>query len=377
MITSYTYALTQLQSRYIYVSSRDYNDSSQMVCPHLIPGNLRRQSHFSPSDHYNRLFFLRCHCECCFVLLQVQNIFLLTHQAFLPSKKTSAHNHAPQPQQPPPGTTAQHSMQETLLGRDHVHVTPHSHSEADAEASFVIWEHEKEALQSRLSNRREKLFRCVIDAAFAPCLLFLHPFQFCFLSVCLFCPTHSSLSHTHIRGAGGNVTLKSVAGFLRDVASEAVAAAFALIKSLPKVLLHLVIGQETRVFCVETVRATWAASANPLHIPAGSCCRSSIRPLLLRSRWRSNRVQFRRAERSSGAGQRAACRGVLQLRPDRQPLPSHVIAPVMCSVFALCRCMSYCSSFTVILQVRVVGLSHAERRAHSRAQQCEPLMGFF
>ncbi len=74
---------------------------------------------------------------------------------------------------------------------------------------------------------------------------------------CLFCPTHSSLSHTHIRGAGGNVTLKSVAGFLRDVASEAVAAAFALIKSLPKVLLHLVIGQETRVFCVETVRATW------------------------------------------------------------------------------------------------------------------------
>ncbi len=31
MMTSNVYALTQLQSRYIYVSSRDYNDSSQMV----------------------------------------------------------------------------------------------------------------------------------------------------------------------------------------------------------------------------------------------------------------------------------------------------------------------------------------------------------
>jgi hypothetical protein len=32
MLASNVYALTQLQSRYIYVSSRDYNDSSQMVC---------------------------------------------------------------------------------------------------------------------------------------------------------------------------------------------------------------------------------------------------------------------------------------------------------------------------------------------------------
>jgi hypothetical protein len=63
-----------------------------------------------------------------------------------------------------------------------------------------------------------------------------------------------SLSNTHIRGAGGNVTLRSVAGFLRNVASEALAAAVSLIKRLPLVLLHLVIGQETRVFCVETVR---------------------------------------------------------------------------------------------------------------------------
>ena len=34
MMASNVYALTQLQSRYIYVSSRDYNDSSQMVCPY-------------------------------------------------------------------------------------------------------------------------------------------------------------------------------------------------------------------------------------------------------------------------------------------------------------------------------------------------------
>jgi hypothetical protein len=61
-------------------------------------------------------------------------------------------------------------------------------------------------------------------------------------------------SHAHIRGESGNVTLRSVAGFLRDVASETLMTAFSLIKRLPSVLLHLVIGQETRVFCVETVR---------------------------------------------------------------------------------------------------------------------------
>jgi hypothetical protein len=60
-------------------------------------------------------------------------------------------------------------------------------------------------------------------------------------------------SHAHIRGERGDVTLRSVAGFLRDVASETLSTAFSLIKSLPSVLLHLVIGQETRLFCVETV----------------------------------------------------------------------------------------------------------------------------
>jgi hypothetical protein len=61
-------------------------------------------------------------------------------------------------------------------------------------------------------------------------------------------------SHAHIRGASGTVTLKSLTGFLREVATEAFSAAFSLIKNLPSVLLHLVVGQETRVFCVETVR---------------------------------------------------------------------------------------------------------------------------
>jgi hypothetical protein len=153
---------------------------------------------FYPPDHCDSLFFLRCHCECRLALLQVHYTFLLAHQAFLPSKKSSAHSHAPQPQQPSPGTTAQVSMQETLLGRDHVHATPHSHSEADAEASFVIWEHEKEALQSRLSNRREKLFRYVIAAAFAPYVLLLHHFQFCFLYVLLVLPnTFVTQPHPH------------------------------------------------------------------------------------------------------------------------------------------------------------------------------------
>jgi hypothetical protein len=62
------------------------------------------------------------------------------------------------------------------------------------------------------------------------------------------------------------VTLQSLAGFLRDVATEAFSAAFALLKNLPSVLLHLVVGQETRVFCVETVRCRLAPSnANELH----------------------------------------------------------------------------------------------------------------
>jgi hypothetical protein len=52
------------------------------------------------------------------------------------------------------------------------------------------------------------------------------------------------------------VTLTSLAGFLRDVASEAFTAAVSLIKNLPSTLVHLVIGQESRVFCVETVRFT-------------------------------------------------------------------------------------------------------------------------
>jgi hypothetical protein len=50
-------------------------------------------------------------------------------------------------------------MQESLLGKNHAQPIHHSHSEFDAEASFVIWEHEKEALQSRLSQKRESLFR--------------------------------------------------------------------------------------------------------------------------------------------------------------------------------------------------------------------------
>jgi hypothetical protein len=32
MLTSYTYAFTQLDEKFFYASSRDYNDSAQMVC---------------------------------------------------------------------------------------------------------------------------------------------------------------------------------------------------------------------------------------------------------------------------------------------------------------------------------------------------------
>jgi hypothetical protein len=47
---------------------------------------------------------------------------------------------------------------------------------------------------------------------------------------------------------------------MRNLASEAISAAFSLIKNLPSVLLHLVVGQETRVFCVETVRRKFVPS---------------------------------------------------------------------------------------------------------------------
>ncbi len=50
-------------------------------------------------------------------------------------------------------------MQESLLGKQQSHASPHAHSEFDAETSFVVWEHEKEALQARLSQKRERLFR--------------------------------------------------------------------------------------------------------------------------------------------------------------------------------------------------------------------------
>jgi hypothetical protein len=53
-------------------------------------------------------------------------------------------------------------MQESLLGKHQAQSVPHSHSEFDAETSFVVWEHEKEALQSRLSQKRERLFRLPI-----------------------------------------------------------------------------------------------------------------------------------------------------------------------------------------------------------------------
>ena len=53
-------------------------------------------------------------------------------------------------------------MQESLLGKPQSHASPHAHSEFDAETSFVVWEHEKEALQARLSQRRERMFRCVV-----------------------------------------------------------------------------------------------------------------------------------------------------------------------------------------------------------------------
>ena len=35
MLTSYTYAFTQLDEKFFYASSRDYNDSAQMVCAPL------------------------------------------------------------------------------------------------------------------------------------------------------------------------------------------------------------------------------------------------------------------------------------------------------------------------------------------------------
>jgi len=121
----------------------------------------------------------------------------------------------------------------------------HVQSEVDAEASFVVWEHEKEALQARLSQRRERMFRCVNVSTAAH---HRHCAQLK-LTAAL-----APGSHANIRGSGGHVTLRSLAEFLRDVATEAISAAFSLFKNLPSVLLHLVVGQETRVFCVETVR---------------------------------------------------------------------------------------------------------------------------
>lgn len=75
-------------------------------------------------------------------------------QAFLPSRKLLARplEHGSAAAQPG-------SMQESLLGKPQSHASPHAHSEFDAETSFVVWEHEKEALQARLSQKRERLFR--------------------------------------------------------------------------------------------------------------------------------------------------------------------------------------------------------------------------
>jgi hypothetical protein len=71
--------------------------------------------------------------------------------------------------------------------------------------------------------------------------------------------------------------LQSLAEFLRDIATEAISAAFSLIKNLPSVLLHLVVGQETRVFCVETVRSDVFLSQT--HASVTNACNSK-RPRL-------------------------------------------------------------------------------------------------
>jgi hypothetical protein len=173
-----------------------------------------------------------------------------THQAFLPAKKITGQSAAAaRPQEPLPSASGSNSLRESLIvkGQDHSSSShSHSHHEIDAEASFVIWEHEKEALQSRLTKRREGLFRCSLTHARA-----IASSAGCPLNGWLLSPL---LSHAHIRGASGSVTLTSLAGFLRDVATEAFSAAVSLIKNLPSTLVHLVIGQESRVFCVETVR---------------------------------------------------------------------------------------------------------------------------
>jgi hypothetical protein len=72
------------------------------------------------------------------------------YQAFLPCKSVSGHSPRYEGQ-------IQGAMQQSLLGNGHSDL--HSHSEVDADACFVIWEHEKEALQARLSQQRESLFR--------------------------------------------------------------------------------------------------------------------------------------------------------------------------------------------------------------------------
>jgi hypothetical protein len=99
-----------------------------------------------------------------------------THQAFLPAKKITGQSAAAaRPQEPLPSASGSNSLRESLLvkGQDqssssHSHSHSHSHHEIDAEASFVIWEHEKEALQSRLTKRREGLFRCSLAHAPLP-----------------------------------------------------------------------------------------------------------------------------------------------------------------------------------------------------------------
>ena len=90
------------------------------------------------------------------------------HQAFLPAKKITGHSAAAaRPQQPSlaasDSDSLKSSLHESLLGKGQdqtsSHLHSHSHQEIDAEASFVVWEQEKEALQSRLTKRREGLFR--------------------------------------------------------------------------------------------------------------------------------------------------------------------------------------------------------------------------
>jgi hypothetical protein len=110
------------------------------------------------------------------------------HQAFLPAKKITRESAAAaRPDEPLPPAPASNSLRESLLVKGHdqpsssSHVHSHSHHEIDAEASFVIWESEKEALQSRLTKRREGLFRCLCN------LFSTHARAILLLFRCLFC----------------------------------------------------------------------------------------------------------------------------------------------------------------------------------------------